>query len=154
MGGLVPMAFFLQSDIGDAATTDHLDALKKAWDDYARYIESIRDRLPASAFEFATATWRNPEDHRSLHDSWVESLVVNEIATGERNSERTTEILVRLLGPYHDGFTTLRYRDVVAFSIDSPHSERGHGDWLCDEVRLSERGLVFHEVDWRSRSRG
>lgn len=31
-----------------------------------------------------------------------------------------------------------------------PHdaSSGGHGDWLIDEVRLSEEGLVIHEIEF------
>jgi hypothetical protein len=29
-------------------------------------------------------------------------------------------------------------------------TKTGHGDWLYDEIRLSERGLVLHEVEFSS----
>jgi len=29
----------------------------------------------------------------------------------------------------------------------------GHGDWLYDEIRLSARGYVLHEIEWSRGSR-
>lgn len=135
------------------------ELLKRKWDEYARYLESIRDRLPAPAFSFATGSWRTPEDHRSLHDSWVEFLNLSEPSTGERHERRSLQIEVRLLGPYHDGHTTLRYLDVQSYSLETPYEFKslplgvGHGDWLNDEVRLSERGFVSHEIEFSRGSR-
>ena len=90
---------------------------------------------------------------QSLHDSWVQSLIIEErpIVTGK--SCRTQEIHVKLLGPDHDGYKYLDYEGVFAHSLVSPYEnpfsgglQEGHGDWLVEEVRLSEHGLVEHEI--------
>jgi len=123
------------------------------------YLESVRESLPISAFEFATASWRQSDDHRSLHDSWVESLIVIEPSSGDRHEKRSIEIQVRLLGSYHDGYMTINYRGVQSYSLETPLEFKlpplhvGHGDWLYDEVRLSEQKFVIHEVEFSRGSR-
>ena len=150
------MAYVLGNDIVGADAD--LGLFERKWREYHDYLESVRGRMPLSAFEFATAPWHyNFADHRSLHDSWVDALVISEPARGDRHEIRSLEIEVRLLAPYHDGITTLKYRGVVSYSLDaqfvsSPRGN-GHGDWLGDELRLSTRGSVLHEIEFRHGSR-
>jgi WD40 repeat protein len=121
---------------------------------YKEYLLSIKDRLPVSAFEFATANWHyDYGDHRCPHDSWVESLTINEPASRERLQHRSVAITVRLLGAFHDGHILIDYADVQTYSLVRPKSLPGHGDWLVDEIRSSENGLVLHEVLFSSDSR-
>jgi len=118
---------------------------------YAEYLESIRDRLPESAYAFAAAPWHYDfSDPRCPHDSWVESLTVSEPSSGERRQQRSVEIAVRLLGAYHDGHILLTYKSVRGYLLNSLHDSHGagHGDWLTDEIRLSDSGLVLHEVEF------
>ena len=56
-----------------------------------------------------------------------------------------------LLAAYHDGLIKLVYKDVQSYNFNTPANSttgmrNGHGDWLIDEVRLSENGLVLHEI--------
>src|SRR5712664_461435 len=114
---------------------------------YREYLQSIKERLPLSAFEFATAAWHyDYSDHRCLHDSWVESLTIKERESGERLHHRSLSISARLFGAFHDGHVLLDYADVYMYSLEGPKARAGHGDWLVDEIRLSENGLVLHEV--------
>lgn len=154
------MAYILSHDLGlDATTPEGLEFQQRKWTEYAQYLESIRDRLPRSAFEFATGNWRRSEDHYSLHDSWVECLTISESSSGNRREDRSLEIQVRLLGAYHDGYTTLKYHQVQSYSLSTPREpslpsfDVGHGDWLHDEIRLSDRGFVLHEVEFSRGSR-
>lgn len=135
-------------------------AFGAAFDAYYSYLESVREKLPPAAYEFAAARWHyDPEDHRSPHDSWVESLLITEPSSGERQEVRRIEIQLRLLGAYHDGHLELVYRDAQRYSFDTrltPGSGRptqGHGDWLIDEIRLSERGYVLHEISFSTGAR-
>src|SRR5262245_29350461 len=123
---------------------------QSAWSKYCSYIESVREQLPDSAYEFATAPYHyDASDHRSPHDGWLESLIVREPATGDRKQNRSLEIDVRLMAAYHDGHIELSYSDVRRYSLQSGgQNELGHGDWLYDEIRLSEQGFVLHEVEW------
>jgi WD40 repeat protein len=114
---------------------------------YRKYLQSLKERLPVTAFEFATAAWHyDHSDHRCPHDSWVESLTIAEPARGERFQDRSLRISTRLLGAFHDGHLLLSYADVQAYSLESPKVRAGHGDWLVDEIRLSDNGFVLHEV--------
>jgi hypothetical protein len=143
------MAFILYRDIPD----DSIDALLNSHKNYRDYLESVKDRMPQSAYEFATAEWHyNFSDHKALHDGWLEELIIREPASGERNEIRSLEIFVRLLAAYHDGFIELTYKNVRGYSLGKPvdSSLPNHRDWLNDEIRLSENGLVLHEIIWES----
>ena len=54
-----------------------------------------------------------------------------------------------MLSAYQDGEIQILYKGRRSYSLSVPGSEsddRGHGDWLVDEIRLSESGMVMHEV--------
>lgn len=153
------MTFILSNDLPEAAHDD-LALLDARFTAYREYLRSIQDKLPVSAYEFAVAEWHyHPEAHQCLHDAWVESLTVSEPFSGERRQNRHIEINLRLLGADHDGSHNLKYKDVRSYSLETPADFRmppldvGHGDWLTDEVRLSERGLVIHEIEFSRGSR-
>jgi len=125
--------------------------LRRAWSAYEDYIESIKAKLPHELYEFALSPWHhNHLDHRCLHDSWVEKVSIDEIGVGERRQERSLEISVSLLGAYHDGYTYLSYEEVVDYRLQkgklSNQYRQAHGDWLIDEIRLSDEGNVIHEI--------
>jgi hypothetical protein len=148
------MAFILGADVSENAKDDFV-LLKSRFADYRKYLESVREKLPLSAYEFAVAEWHyNSERHECPHDAWVESLVVSEPFSGERREKRSLEIRVRLLGAFHDGYIDLRYKSVQSYSLETPAEFKmlplnvGHGDWLKDEIRLSESGSVLHEVEF------
>jgi hypothetical protein len=126
---------------------------------YRNYLYSIRDHLSRGAYEFATADWHYDfANHQSPHDAWLESLVVLEPSSGDRMQEREIEIRVSLLGAYHDGRIELVYSGVRSYSFDLPFgaerkaAKTGHGDWLIDEVRLSDNGFALHEIKFSSGS--
>ena len=55
------------------------------WSKYSAYLESVKDLLPRSTYEFASASWHYDfSDPRSPHDGWVEDLMIREPASGER----------------------------------------------------------------------
>lgn len=58
------------------------------------------------------------------------------------------EIICRLFAAYHDGHIELKYSNVRSYSLASNPRTTDHGDWLYDEIRLSEEGHVLHEVEW------
>ena len=139
------MAFLLNEDARGGA----------GFDAYREYLESIRGRLPAAAYAFAAAPWHYDfSDRRCPHDSWVESLIVSEPSSGDRRQHRAIEIAARLLGAYHDYHLLLTYKAVRGYLLQTPQDHApprpgaGHGDWLADEIRLSEAGLVLHEVEF------
>ena len=143
------MNFF--ANLGDRLETSELLERSKA---YRAYLLSVKDRLPNSAFEFANASWHyDYADHRCPHDSWLESLSIGEPASGDRLQHRSTEMTVRLLGAFHDGHISILYAGVQTYSLEQPKTMVGHGDWLVDEIRLSDNGLVLHEVLFNSHAR-
>jgi len=98
---------------------------------------------------FSDAEWySDPSDHRCPHDAWLESFEIYEPAEGERSEKRTTAIVVRLLGAYHDGHITFRYSDVTSYEIRTAKSERGIGDWIDDQFTLHSDGSIKHKINW------
>lgn len=139
------MAYILTKDRPE----NSYEEWQAAWAAYCAYLASIKDVLPEGAYDFATASWHyNFEDHRSPHDSWLETLLIREPSTGERRQYRSVEIMLQLLGAYHDGFIEIKYLDVQRYSLIKISDGSGHRDWLYDEVRLSEQRNVLHEIEW------
>jgi len=113
---------------------------------YYDYIETVKQAMPQAAYMFAIAPWHyNHNDPRCPHDAWIETIKVREIASGSRSQIRSTEIFIRLLGAFHDGYIEITYEKVVNYSIIQ-NTPDGHGDWLLDEIRLSEEKIVIHEI--------
>ncbi len=72
-------------------------------------------------------------------------------------------IELTLLGAYHDGNIKIKYKNVQMYSLvkdrqledTMPGSDpmKGHGDWLIDELSLSDKGMVVHTVHWAAGAR-
>jgi hypothetical protein len=90
--------------------------------------------------------YKSPEDHRSPHDAWVESITISEQSSGERHENRGLEIHVRLLGAYHDGTIEFTYKGVQNYSIRAMRDAAGHGDWLEDKVDVRRHDTLLHKV--------
>lgn len=140
------MTFILKRD----RPKNSIEEWSDGWQAYCDYLESVREQLPKSAYEFATADWHyNFSDHRSPHDSWLEELSISERASGERKQHRLIEIFVLLFAAYHDGYIKLTYKNVRCYSLEKNQSSKiENNDWLYDEIRLSDDGRVLHEIDW------
>jgi hypothetical protein len=125
------------------------ETVAAAFEGYRDYVTSNAARFPPGALSLASSDWYfDPRDHRCPHDAWLEDLRISEPSTGARKEQRVTEIRVRLLGAYHDGFIELRYFGVIRYSLFSPSSVRGIGDWRYDEFRLHSDGHLIHEIEW------
>jgi hypothetical protein len=121
---------------------------------YQQYLRQHQHEFPATAFALATSEWyQNPTDHRCPHDSWLENVTLSESRETERNS-RVLSICIRLLGAYHDGHIEFFYPGVVSYTLESPSSGTGAGDWLYDEFRLSANGNLVHEIEWSASTSG
>lgn len=123
------------------------------WNAYREYIHSIRERLGPGAFAYVTSEFHSDHSSRmSPHDGWVEFVEIRESGSGERGAQRTIRVMIDLLGSYHDGRIRFTYPEVHSYLMNTPHDfegpplRAGHGDWLIDEVGLSENGLVVHEI--------
>ncbi len=153
------MTYILSSDYPPNTNRDLLE-FNTRWEDYRAYLASIRAQLPPSVYDFAIADWHyDHDDPRCLHDAWVETLTVLEPSTGERKQYRQLRIRIRLLSAHHTGYIELKYDDVSGYSLRKPvvaqpeHAVDGHGDLSVDEIRLSSRGHVIHEIEFMDGSR-
>jgi len=121
---------------------------------YVAYLASIKDRLPQAAYEFAVADWHYDFTKPNCpHDAWVQEIKIKEIAEGERHEIRTTQIEILLLGAYHDRLLRVTYPGVTSHFISSGQSQCRYGDWLIDEIGLSDAGQVVHEVKFANMAR-
>ena len=119
---------------------------------YLGYLQQVRTSLPEGAQSFALADWHYDLAHSKCpHDSWLETVTLRELSQGTRMEIRGLEITAKFLGAYHDGFFEIIYKDVQSYSLVLP-KERGrsavvaHGDWIIDEIFLTEEGSVSHEI--------
>jgi hypothetical protein len=136
-------------DGDDAAEIQNMLAAHRR---YAAYLEENCARFPVSAFEYASTPWRNNfSDHRAPHDAWVASIHFIDRSLPTAGGERATDLELVLLGAYHDGHLHLSYRGVRSFQLSSEHADTSPTEVYRDEVRLSDRGLVLHEVEFLGR---
>jgi hypothetical protein len=132
---------------------DDLQEAKRLWNLYRRYLLENEAKFPPGAFALACSDWYfGCEDHRAPHDAWLESATFFEPASGERNEVRHLSLKLRLLGAYHDKWLEYYYPRVFAYEISNGRSDAGHGDWLCDEFRLSAEGHLLHEIEWAGKA--
>ena len=140
------MSYLLAADGRD-------DDVAGAFERYRDYLASSRDSFPPSAYALATSDWYfSFSDHRCPHDGWLESLSLTESASGARSDVRSVSVRVRLFGAYHDGHIELLYPRVFGYRLSVDDGECGHRDWCYDELRLSARGHVIHEIEWYGRN--
>jgi WD40 repeat protein len=122
-------------EIPDIPTSE----IESRFSDYYEYVESIKSRLTDSTYAFASVS-RYPEDVLTIHGAWLESLSLDVIASGRRLEDRASDISVRLLGAFHDGYIELRYVNATSFSF-VPVQE-----WQYDEIHLTKEGRVIHTI--------
>lgn len=127
------------------------------FDAYFEYIRSLRGTLSASAFAFASNFNHYRMDSRvSLHDAWVQSLHVSEVAHGERRQIRKLAIELNLLGPYHNSVLRLTYSDVRGYAANVRAEDAGsvaHGDIAMHELTVDlETQVLSHEIQFASGS--
>jgi hypothetical protein len=62
---------------------------------------------------------------------------------------RRVEIIARFLGAHHDGSFDLTYKNVSSYSLTlkDMSANRGHGDWMIDELTLHDPSKVQHEIE-------
>jgi hypothetical protein len=134
---------------------DHFDVddparVKSNFDAYGRYLEEHKEDFPREAYEFATANWHyDPQHHACLHNTWVESLEVIESTSTYHEKLRQTDIRLTLLGAYNDGRIEINYENVNGYRLGLASSNtavNSHGDWLIDEIRLTESRSLIHEI--------
>jgi len=139
------MAFILSAQ----SKTIDFDDIRERWRAYQDYLQANREAFPKNAFTLATSDWYyNPEDHGAPHDAWLESISIQESASGERNEIRQTSLRIKLLGAYQDCYLEFFYPVVYGYSLATTNVRDGHADWQADEFRLSDSGNLIHEIEW------
>jgi hypothetical protein len=114
---------------------------------YEAYLQSAKADFPPSAFALATSGWYFGFGGHSPHDATLEAFELAEFPADEYR-ERMASLKVRLRAAYADGVIELFYPEVFAYTLAAGDVECGHSDWRYDELRLSERGRLVHEIEW------
>src|SRR5215467_6980274 len=84
------MAFILAADGRDADVGG-------AFHRYQKYLQSLRDVFPPSAYALATSDWYfNFKDHRCPHDVWLETFGLSEASSANGGKQRSLSVNVRL----------------------------------------------------------
>lgn len=155
------MTYILTRDLPDRNSHIYNQRYKEGWRNYQTRLQKIKKSMPPSVQEFALADWHyNSSDHRCPHDAWLEHIIIREPASGDRLQIRGLEIEIRLLGAYHDGHLEFLYKEVESYCLDRAQrpgrwaeKPKGHGDWMIDELDLSEQGYILHEIEWLDNAR-
>ena len=116
--------------------------------DYPAYLESIRDRMPRGALEYAAAPWHYDFSHEACpHDSNLASLIVTGSSLPESANRQLGTTALKLFGSHRNGMLGFSYpglRQVVLSA--APDAPDQFGDVLVDEISLAEDGLIVHEI--------
>ena len=124
--------------------------VKERLNAYNKFLRKNSGFFPQAAYEFAIADWHyNPSDSRCPHDAWVESLQISEKHNSETDKKEGIKIQLILLGAYHDGQIKIQYEGVKGYNLNllpDSFEVKHHGDWLIDEIRISEKGWLVHEI--------
>ena len=129
--------------------TAEIESMMSAHRRYADYLAQHQGRFPQSAFAYASADWRNNfSDHRAPHDSCVSELRFVDRSLPRADADRDTDLEIVLFGAYHDGHLHLQYLNVQSFALSSTSVAAGPTEVYRDEVRLSDDGLVVHEIEF------
>ncbi len=116
---------------------------------YRDYLDTSKPLFPAMAFALATSDWYyGCHNHRGPHDARLEGAVVSEKDSRECEGKRHVSLTIRLLGAYNDGRIELFYPEVYSYKFDVWDATFGHYDWRYDELRLSDRKFLLHEIEW------
>jgi len=122
-------------------------------DGYFEYLRDNEKKMPRCVFDFAIDKENYSLDgHKSLHDAWLDCIVVSEPAEGSRSEIRRVEIDCKFLGPFHDLHICIKYIGVMGYKLLAGFDggQRGHGDLLMHEVRLDGGDNLVHEMIFSS----
>lgn len=123
--------------------------MMRNWRAYEDYLADNRSRFPPRAFDLATCGWYYDfRDHRSPHDGQLERSRLEEIPADEEGQSGGVALHIRLLGAYRDFWLELLYPHVYSYTLSSPLTGAGHGDWRYDEFRVTDEGHLVHEIEW------
>lgn len=127
------------------------EIVKDKFEIYYLYLKENQSKFPKSAYDFAFADWHyNPQDPKSPHDAWIESVNIFEIRSPEARKSEGIGINICLLNASHNGQIKITYKNIKSYSLNltsNLYEKNTHGDWLLDELYLSENDNVIHEIE-------
>lgn len=116
---------------------------------YQEYLRANEAAFPQSAYALATSDWYwDPTRSGCPHDGWLKRFLITEPVEVSCTTDRSVEITIELLGPYHDGVIEFRYPTVYGYQMEARDLEMGHCDWHYDEFRINSSGALIHEIEW------
>jgi hypothetical protein len=127
------------------------EATVLAFTAYREYLSSVRGLFPPGALTLVESDWYFENHPHSPHDSWLETIEVCEVASGEDEELRRPCLKIKLLSSYHDGNIEFLYDRVFRYSFRGDlgtSGASGHGDWLWDEFTLTEGNRLVHLIEW------
>lgn len=125
-----------------------------SWDfvPYLEYLSSnaslMDERIASFASDPAQSSLRHPN---ALHDARIERLEIFE-DYNHASKDIALGMQVTLLGQNRDRHIILVYRNVVAYSINTPSEfsfppyKAGHGDIIVHEMIMEPDGTYVHEL--------
>ncbi len=124
-------------------------ACANAFAAYEAYLASSAEKFPPSAYALATSGWYySGNDPRSPHDARLKTCEIKEVRRTRLSPQHTIpSIKIRLAAAYGG---TIEFHYPKVFNFDLKYAGKiGHGDWLYDEFRVTENGVI-HEIEWRA----
>ena len=134
--------FILSKDI---VMNDPMDAASymEAVTLYKQYLLSNCKDFPDSAYEFASANWhRNKNDPKAIWGSEFCSVKLNS------TNRSIFDIEMILRGAFHNGDIFLKYINVSSYLLNSSGGDQVCREIYRDEIRLSEKLEVIHDIEW------
>lgn len=116
---------------------------------YDAYLKEQADRFPEGAYALADSDWWfGDSDPKSPHDAGLVSIQLVELDAEDVPGGFEVAIEIRLEAASGQGQIELHYPRVASYELSGLELGFGHHDWRYDEFRLSETGLVIHEIEW------
>jgi hypothetical protein len=115
-----------------------------SYQQYLQYLDSVKQKLLPSAYEYGAASWHYDLSHpKCIHDAWLRTLAIEEICA---ETPQSSNISATFLNAFEDRLLSFSYRDVVHYKLSTPGKIQAHGEVYFDEVRLSDQMNVVHEI--------
>ena len=123
--------------------------------EYSAQVDLWKDDLPTSAYEYAKAAWHyDMQDARCIHDAWLVSCVFREASLQKPHAKPAGfDIDISFLTGLEDRVLKFSYKNIIQYSLESPSQSQTHSQVYFDEIRLSERKIMIHEILFMSNAR-
>lgn len=121
------------------------------FENYKKYLETIQDKLPKVLYDFVSDSKRHDLEEQSLHDTWINEIVVKVIREKEnRYREKETIIKIELLGSYHDRLFNLYFNKVISYKFG--FNEEKHSDLMTYEIYCETDDILTFNAEFADKS--